>query len=558
VTGGKEQAPNTFPLAHLSPLPHLAHMGQITNQEELEAWLKDKPREWAAIELRYALRVLPPAFDPTRYRSKQILSGLLITLFRAIVVSAAAQYFSAAKIARAAHEARFAAMLYSLEAFESTDVSDGASARVYSTEVAAAANAAADSAYSAINARDFHNSTISNLDVSGWDNLMDDISFLNQNNNVDTLLAQPLWLNDMLEWVAAEIETMRKSLRDSPDGYGLWMDWYDRRLAGRDTGFALPPEQDKEMSRRLIAQDDDWWKREPAVVNADIQSWLDELTPLAEAEPQSDLGLIFRQRADELFEVDQFAGSDEALVTPEARDRHEHLRDTLNEAVSLAAGHNQASSLAPRFEKWLDLLGNEPSQMRLGRLLQHAEFVLKLAEAMAQEIRDAAPLSQLPENSRNLVALLEALPTAHWAMVNFDPALARRATLQVDPDAPRTPTVTIDVTLKIVTEAAQQGVLTQDSARDVTSMAEGLEDAAPDPRRLRRFWETSKNLVRAVGSFLWKHKKKALGVPAAAIAAAKFLVQYEDWVLSLFVGHPGMLNLLTQLINWLKQFPFLG
>jgi hypothetical protein len=488
--------------------------------------------------------------------SSRSLDVLTRTFSRTALISAAARYVPAAEMKAAASAATSAAGSAAYAAAEAAsvaaEVASAAAGAAYSAAYAVyAASAAAGAAYATYAADAV-------ADANIWKSVTLDVEFLDSAKNHEALLSWPLWPNAVPEKIAAEIDAMRKALRISPDGYGYFLDWYERRLAGRDTGFALQPEQDEEMYRRLVAQEDDWWERAPAQVNADIQSWLDELTPPAIAEPQSDFGLIFRQRANDVFEVDPLAGTDETLDTPEARDRHGHLRDTLSEALQLASGHNQASSLAPRFEKWLDFLRDEPRQMHLGRLLQHAELVLKLADAMAQEIRDTAPLSQLPENSRNLGALLEALPTAHWAMVNFDPALARRSTLHSDPDVPQVPAITISNNTIIITSAVNIGALTAESAEQVKEMGEGLEVQNPDPRRLRRYWETSKNLVRAAGAYLWKQKTKiALGLPPAAISIATFLVKYEKWVLSLFTDSPGMVTLLTQLINWLKQFPFL-
>jgi hypothetical protein len=62
-------------------------MGHITSREELEAWLKDKPAQWAqVIAARAALRVLPYAFAYESNDSDKWMKASAIAFFRAVAL----------------------------------------------------------------------------------------------------------------------------------------------------------------------------------------------------------------------------------------------------------------------------------------------------------------------------------------------------------------------------------------------------------------------------------------------------------------------------------------
>lgn len=64
---------------------------EFTSRWELGKWLGDKPREWAqAIALRAALRVLPVALDPARFRDGRVDPRLMLAVFRATASSSGA------------------------------------------------------------------------------------------------------------------------------------------------------------------------------------------------------------------------------------------------------------------------------------------------------------------------------------------------------------------------------------------------------------------------------------------------------------------------------------
>lgn len=90
------------------------------------------------------------------------------------------------------------------------------------------------------------------------------------------LIRRPLWPTHAPADIRDRWTRERLLLGSAVHGTKIWVDWYDRRLKGRAQGFDLSPDADAEMNRRLIAQDNEWWERDPAAVNADIAAWLAE------------------------------------------------------------------------------------------------------------------------------------------------------------------------------------------------------------------------------------------------------------------------------------------
>ena len=67
-------------------------MVEITSPEDLEAWLENKPREYAQVILaRAALRALPDAFQ--HYIADNWVAKFALALFRANAISWAARNF---------------------------------------------------------------------------------------------------------------------------------------------------------------------------------------------------------------------------------------------------------------------------------------------------------------------------------------------------------------------------------------------------------------------------------------------------------------------------------
>jgi hypothetical protein len=82
------------------------------------------------------------------------------------------------------------------------------------------------------------------------------------------LVRSPLWANGAPEWATEAWQTLKFALLGGDEGWEVWTDWYEARLAG-DAGH--PPNEALEIARATIP--DEVWKQGPAVVNAEIR-WL--------------------------------------------------------------------------------------------------------------------------------------------------------------------------------------------------------------------------------------------------------------------------------------------
>ncbi|WP_206240179.1 hypothetical protein [Novosphingobium terrae] len=425
--------------------------------------------------------------------------------------------------------------------------------------------------------------------VQLWGQVDADLKALSDGMAVDALIDSPLWWSTQPEWSLKLWRGVRAPLEEGEYGHGLWTAWYDRRLAGKPTSFDFPSQEaDLEFHRRFFAQPPAWWRAPVEQINAEIGGWIEELRrvppeageladdrpgsgmPVSsslEVIPQSEVGLTFKQGADGAFEIDELAGASSLSTTREARDSHDELKDTLDDAIRLCVGHNQATSLIPILSQIKELMGAAPVDLRIGRFMQRAERGIKLAEAMAIELRSAEDLSRLPNVTREIVVVLEAIPTAYWAMVHADPRLEQRLRDLSEKSFQPDPSPTIGELGSVIRDSVEDGVLSSKAAGIVEEMAEGLDDtAALDTRRAQRYFETVKNLPLAVFSSILRNRGKiASGIVAGAGALAtavksieilgRWVASHSDLLHKLFANYPGINHLIDELVAAAKFLP---
>lgn len=250
-------------------------MASLNDREHFERWLKGKPTSWAQIlACRAALRVVPLARSDAR--------DTLMT-FRAVGISFAARNIPAMDMRLAARAAADAAYAYSADAYAGAVYADAAyaafadaDADVFAADAAdaaaaaaaSAADAAADAAYAA--AAD---------DDTIWSSVEVDASWLENadepGNAAEAMTALPLWPSGRPDWFDLEWQFAKRDLAGDGNVSDPWIDWFDRRIAGHATAFALPRAADEAIQIRIADQDDAFWDRGSAAVNADIQAWID-------------------------------------------------------------------------------------------------------------------------------------------------------------------------------------------------------------------------------------------------------------------------------------------
>lgn len=546
-------------------------MDEISNPDKLYDWLKDKPGSWnAAMSLRIALRVLPITLSPSQLPDPVATHDATLVLFRALSLSWAAQNVPAVE------DGTDAAAL----TFLAADAVEGYAAAIVDPDtahatraIAYAANTAADAhiskpfnipefaANTAISARRSANSA----SAASADILTADAEFLNDNSDSPDaallLLSRPLWLGKMPRSINSIWQWVGRMLRNSKEGGAIWADWYERRLRGDATGFALSVSKDMEVQRRLIAADDRWWRREPALVNADIAAWLDELSPrvtdpmrLLEpapdplvtllAEPQSNAAPHFTEDGDGRVAIDPHARSDELLTDSRAAERHAAARRRAAAAAERLKGHNQADYLSGLAQDVHTALGDTIAGGDLAETLLLANQIRRADQqhATAGASEDIQPL---PGDAARIVAVLVEALNLH---IGQQPVLAAMDLAALGPDAVIDLASPEDARQLVADRDAAQGLAPR--TRDYIDVAAGLAPAAPNPadRQSRRLSGLMANLGRYLIEKISEHRLKLLTLIGGAAAGATMA----------FVGVAGAVPVLggaAYLLGNMKKHP---
>lgn len=257
----------------------------IENREQLKTWLEDKPREWSQIiALRCALRVVPIiAENSWKYKSSD-QKNLVLAIFRALAITSCSIQFQNNKMIKQE------AAIVAFSAAAAADTADDAAQ--FSTDVNAAyvAYCAADAAFgitaaTAIDASSFAYYTASEFPGDFAANVKNDLRLdikydvdaLANNRLPEKLYCSPIWKSQSQRYVDLHAE-LKADFTALGDDFSLWNEWYQCRVDGKANAFAgFDRDANEQFYRFLVEQDDDWWKREPALVNGDIKALVDSL-----------------------------------------------------------------------------------------------------------------------------------------------------------------------------------------------------------------------------------------------------------------------------------------
>jgi hypothetical protein len=283
-------------------------------------------------------------------------------------------------------------------------------------------------------------------------------------------------------------------------------------------------------------------------------------------EPQSSIGLRFRTTSDGRIDIDPETLSALLRQDRDAKDRHAETLRLAREMVAVydptAVGANAARAAVDEVERFIASLGDGPRSVRPGLLLPRGDSLRQLRAA--QESREAdSDLPPLPDAMR---LALGKLVSAYNTYVGLDPELSRQDEARLGPDAIAI-LVSPSVGVLAVRSAVMLGAATiqaQEAVADEAKVAPGTPN--PDSRLSRRFSEGAKNFVRAllgrlVTGSVWIAKnpvKAAAGAAAAGagfIAGANWVLAHQIWVESIFANNPAMLEVIRQLVAWLRTLP---
>jgi len=259
-------------------------LAEFNNREDLERWLKDRPREdVVVIAARAALRVLPLLVTALDEDAKAHRATIVMPTFRAM----AAPWVTAVGPTQGA-EVRTAAAFAATAAVRAANAFAGGAATAAAVARAAAvaaraaayapdaARAAADAARTAANvaafaagATDFaaaaaaaNANAAANADDALWRTLRTEMAALENDTNV---AGWELWPDGSPYWFEESWRDLKAHLLATNEGWEVWTDWYEDRLHDRRFNKAL------EEARVLMH--DEIWEHGPNVVNAQI-AWL--------------------------------------------------------------------------------------------------------------------------------------------------------------------------------------------------------------------------------------------------------------------------------------------
>jgi len=264
---------------------------RIQSGEELEAWLKDKPVEWArAIAVRSALRVLPfvgRAFSGVESDPRDVRLALMT--IRATFISWVAASFPSHDLIDAADDAgavnkttnAVAPLAYIANAFVGVRAARGfhvvaaATAAVYAATnpkiavanaVVAATNAAAAAS---INAK------------AMWGALSSDVEALEreERGKVVPFAGRPVWPDGVPGFARREWAALNRHAFVADLGFEPWLMWVNSASEGKSPGEIFGDE----ITLRIADELNAWWERPVREVNADVAQWLNgvrqEATP---------------------------------------------------------------------------------------------------------------------------------------------------------------------------------------------------------------------------------------------------------------------------------------
>lgn len=259
---------------------------EITSPEELHAWLEDKPREWAqVIALRSALRSGPLVFEFAGWQHKFHQSSSILAFYRLVIASVAA----IRNLGRAEQDGD--ALVGVLRALNR--MPGGLPTRYYDA-FRVAGEILADPKYiddmapmavSAAHAAIAHTGgEVASLDF--WQITSNDAIILGEGSTAANLLGKKVW-QEAPHWWNVAWEKGLRWLSASGEGFEVWREWNYGRLEGLPHAFAdFDDAADKTFYRWIVEQDDEWWSREPAEVNAEIAKFVDDLRKPKDTSPE--------------------------------------------------------------------------------------------------------------------------------------------------------------------------------------------------------------------------------------------------------------------------------
>jgi hypothetical protein len=331
---------------------------RFLNRKAIERWLADiEPAERRrgvalALAARAALRVVPLLSAGLSTQRAEAL----VTFGRAAAAWAIAKYpglgdaflISSAHNAygsRAAPHAGAAAASAAYAAVAAARATDGSGSDAFLISSAAEAVEAAFKA------------TATNVATAKGEDF--DVAFINSGRSGVELVGLPLWpKGGTPDWAADDWRNLKAVLLDADEGWEVWTDWYEARLAGDDDNHPL--NEALEIARASIPKE--IWGEGSAVVNAEIQRLIAEHQSLQQR-PAAFQFRVIDDRIDALPDDAWPIAAREALdLYEEAKRKGKIVKDRLQRAQA-------DENLRAHVDLLLTRLGEAYPEMRPGLMV---------------------------------------------------------------------------------------------------------------------------------------------------------------------------------------------
>lgn len=371
---------------------------KITSREELEAWLEDKPREWAqVIALRSALRALPLVAVQRPVASEAVNRELALLVFRAFLISFCATKLQPDNLFQNAKFAAGAVFIKANHAFhlqqsnewkvaDSHGENEKARWQIFvdrSSTVTAAWEAAANVVSSAVassnsDAANASQKLVTSLQATNpvphearpffFRAILKDCEAFQSGNSPTSMEGRRLWTDAPVYWNHAW-EKARRWLSLPDYGFQIWREWYYGRIEGLPHAFAdFDDEADEKFYRWMVEQDDDWWSREPAEVNAEITEFVDALRnsdlPTDEELQQNPRAFTFSLDEQGRSTLDEDTLPNGLQGDADERDNHGEILRLIEAALLATAGDTNAKAIAEPTELLKDAVGQSVEELR--------------------------------------------------------------------------------------------------------------------------------------------------------------------------------------------------
>ncbi|MEZ5792661.1 MAG: hypothetical protein R3D34_18375 [Nitratireductor sp.] len=383
----------------------------ITDKEELQAWLQDKPQEWSAlIAQRVALRVSPLVQSSWRSRAAiKRKQGLTQSLLRANLFSAVVGRWPTTENKNAA----YAAAAYAVAAY--------AAAYSYAGSVAAAADSAARADYAVPAAAYAAAAAVRAARAPGatgsiWKSTSQDLQML-EDKGLEALQATPIWHDGEPDWFSKSWTALKHSLLADNPNWQVWIDFLQRRFLGKRSLFGLASDSEKEIIDAIVEEGNEFWERDPHVVNADLVARIEEKRKrdaqnAIDNIPPKSPGLSYAPGPSGKYEREAtgIATSDDLA---EIEGTKEPLLEALDDLKSACTGTNAYTTVVRNAERYAAVLNAELSRLSVDRLFSYGVRLENARSRLDKEIASG----DFPEMAVGIGEALDSVLALHGPMV---------------------------------------------------------------------------------------------------------------------------------------------